>query len=432
MPTPYTLNRPINILHVEDDKNWQSSVEGRLKRIVPKVSGQELKLTSTTDFVGHYERILAGEFDLLILDLRAEHESYEGEYAGKELWDKLSNTQFIPVIFLTGNETILKGEVQPPGFVEVVAKSFANWYEKLEEAFTRIWDQRLIQIRSAVQSCLTTRPPEIIRTFYKEFVERYNQAGQSVTEDTATVAKLLARHIVESLEQDLVGGVRLAVATEAEGEVDDSTEKVDAADVYNVPPSLSYLCTGMLLRDPESKELWVVVTPTCDLVEAGGRHAKCGQVLMLPVKSVSEWSVFKDWQEQLERVEELNQKHLAKEQAAKAKQPPNSELRSATERLKELEKTIWEFVELRSSNLRFYYLPALLKLIPQAYLDFQQTSVKEYAEVREWARVANLASPFAEHLQSKYAQYVGRIGVPEPRRDAMQRLMDQVKDALNK
>lgn len=397
----------LRILHVEDDLEYQEQVKERLDMYVPAVTAARHELVSTADFAAYEQDVMDGEFDLLVLDLRGANVEIEGEYAGRDLWGRVTLSGYIPVIFLTGNEQALDQVPRPSGFVEVVPKG-GLWFEHLKDALSRIWDQRVIQIRFAVRDELhrLAHPHLILKSFYKDFAQSYLQATPLSPHNKDVVARLTARYVVDALEENLAKAIESALNVRI------PHEKADSVDFYHVPRRLDSIAAGYILREPDESQLWVVVTPTCDLVDSGGRVPKCDRPLLIPVRDVKNLPLLVEWKEKAAALRQYEEERQG--------QQPNRELKDKQKHVGDLERRIWEFVELRNPSLRYYYLPPLLNLIPQGYLDFQEIGSAKLSDLKRWKTVAAISSPFAEHLQSKFSGYLGRIGVPEPVRAAME------------
>jgi len=70
----------------------------------------------------------------------------------------------------------------------------------------------------------------------------------------------------------------------------------------------------------------------------------------------------------------------------------------------------------RDSNFgspeRFHFLPGICD-VPGLIVDFQALEDMRLTDARSLDCVASLASPFGEHLSSRFLRYIGRLGTPD-------------------
>jgi CheY-like chemotaxis protein len=322
------------------------------------------------DFDRAEERLKVEYFDMVILDVRESHGpslSQTVEARGRELFERISAVRWVPVIFYTAVPEQVRGLEQPP-LVQIVTK---NRLEELLEG-----------VRAGLESGVPTASrrigelvDEVVRRYLRDHVSP-NWAELSDADRAEIVPVALRRASAELAEES----VRI-LDRDLHGSSGNTVDHSSAARVYLRPPVTQHVTAADILLDPEGQR-WLVLTPTCDLyedpVEDGvptGRTAKADFV-------------------RLARATPLMESKLVSEANAGA-------------RGKNVLKSVFE----EKSN-RYRVLPKFLN-IPALLVDFEDVTSHPMTEVRGWARVATLDSPFAEALLTTHSRIVGRVGTPE-------------------
>lgn len=314
------------------------------------------------------------QIDLVVLDVR---DSSQGqgivpglESRGRELYDRIAKTRWVPVIFCTN----VPGQVQDlasPPLVQVVTK---HRLEEVEEAVR-------VGLQSGVPS-LTRRLGNLVDREIRDFLRGVIAPNWSdmAEADQQQIAPLLVHRLAAWLKENAI--------RELDGALDGADDAVvghaSAARTYLKPPVTVHLTAADLLRDPEGS-WWLVLTPACDLYEdlptpQPGRQlrkAKAEYVRVAKADPLFESALVAKWRE---------------EGTGKA--------RDAVLRV------------FRTDDNRFRLLPQYLE-IPHLLLDLENVKSVPLAEARSWDRVATLDSPFAEAMLTAHSHSVGRIGTPD-------------------
>jgi len=226
-----------------------------------------------------------------------------------------------------------------------------------------------------------------------EFVEK-NWA--SLSDNRADMMHLLLRHLSVSLGH----GAAEMTARLGYGSDDGAEDTVHASRYYAALPSEDYT-TGDILRGPrflpanddggESVCWYVIVTPSCDLVE--GRR-KADFVVLVECRPIES---FPEYNRLLEAGSE------------------DSSFTTKSDRLKSLFRSRPH----GQQHGRYHYLPAAWT-VPHLMVDNQQIVSVPYDDlVERYEKVASLDSPFAEEFVHQFTRYVGRLGTPELDLDAI-------------
>jgi hypothetical protein len=165
-------------------------------------------------------------------------------------------------------------------------------------------------------------------------------------------------------------------------------DKAHPAEYYIMPPMGNDVLFGdvrVLTTFDGSGEIRVVVWPSCDLVTSGQRKPKVARISCVLARPLSELPEMKAWREAPD-------------------QPKRRQAIGAIVRNRRKGEGI--------SEDRFHYLPAF-GTIPDLVVDFQETDRLPVEVVSESKCLGTVASPFAEHLATRYLRYIGRDGIPD-------------------
>ncbi|WP_371095859.1 hypothetical protein [Streptomyces sanglieri] len=360
------------ILVVDDEEDIAGELKDMLEEELSDLGS--ISIETEQDF-GEAELILAREqIDLVVLDVR---DSSQGpgivpglERRGRDLYDRIAKTRWVPVIFCTN----VPGQVQDleaPPLVQVVTK------HRLDEVLEAV----RIGLQSGVPS-LTRRLGDLmdreIRDFLRDVIAP-NWPGMAEA-DQQQIAPLLVHRLAAWLKENAI--------RELDGALDGADGTVvghsSAARTYLKPPVTLHLTAADLLRDPEGS-WWLVLTPACDLYEDPPvphpsrplRKAKAEFVRVAKAGPLFESTLVAKWREE-----------------------GTNKNRDALLRV------------FRTDDNRFQLLPQYLD-IPHLLLDRENVKSVPLAEARSWDRVATLDSPFAEATLTAHSHAVGRIGTPD-------------------
>ena len=387
------MNEPWRILIVDDEDQNAELVAESIRSAARNESGKDPIVDIEPGFDAAMARLAAHRFDLVILDVRdqpratLDQESLPS-YPGINVFDNIREHRFIPIIFYSAVPAEVQSHNNPP-FVQVVSKIAEDSVRDLREAVTLAFKSDFPRIYRVLED----HSAAVTRDFMIEFVEKN---WDTLSDNRADMMHLLLRHLMASLGRGAAG----MTAKLGYGAEDPSEGAVHASRYYTALPSSEY-STGDILRGPQSlltkdnedgADCWyVIVTPSCDLVENRTKAEYVVLVQCRPLKS------FKEYVKLL------------------AAGPEDSQLKTRTDRLKSL---------LRSNPHgrqpdRYHYLPAAWT-VPDLIVDNQMAVSVPYDDFAErYEKVASLDSPFAEELVHRFARYIGRLGTPDLDLDAI-------------
>jgi len=275
------------LLFVDDDPDFCRQVQEFLEgEIIPPGDRQQVK--TLNDFGDTLDELEVQRFDLLILDVRlGPHSITPDEEAGITTLQAIRQRRFIPVVFYTGLPHLVRHLVTP--LVQVVEKTAE--LPRLLDSLSSIFATRL----SAVNRALIRHLETIQRDYMWDFVaNHWEQFGD--TSDHTSLAYLLARRLatslsgsgIQQLAQELGDSIGTAVT---EGQM-------HPMQYYVIPPVEPAPLAGDVYQGQigEHNGLWVLLTPSCDMVT--GRE-KADLVLLARCLPLTEQVEYQQWRDGL-------------------------------------------------------------------------------------------------------------------------------------
>ncbi|MFB7442243.1 hypothetical protein ACFC01_28630 [Streptomyces mirabilis] len=368
------------VLIVDDDPEMIARVREVLQEDLPE-DVKNIDFHTEELFTDAHDRLTREDFDLVILDVRdtsSGSPTTEIEARGREVYEAIARTRWLPVVFFTGVPQQVR-ELEAPPLVRVVTKN--DW--------TGISTAVTIGLRSGV-SGLRRRITEFVEDKTRAFLRRTVAPHweQFVSADQDDLAMIIVNRLAAELKENALN----ELGYRADGFSTTGTEPVQAARLYLMPTVTRHLTATDLLVDVNG-DWWVVLTPACDLYEDDpekvekprtakaqyGRVAKADRVLS--EDGSSESPVIMQW---LESSRSGKDKSVAKPAFG-------------------------------DNQNRYRYLPAFLE-IPDLLVDFENVMsvpLRDLSAESKYRRVATLDSPFSEAMLNAYSRSVGRIGIPD-------------------
>lgn len=316
-------------------------------------SDLDVEVLVENDFHHGYQRVAAGECDIVVLDVRRDRGTEpEDRVRGRRVYSEIRETRFIPVIFWTAlPDEVIDSEMEP--LVRVFAKEDLS---KVPDAIKAAISSGVVNVMSEIESHVAG----VMRSYlWEELAPNWQEDTGG---DPKEVAYMLITRIASSLRARNISGLMGR-----------------ASHRYVYPPVSDALESGQLVqrtrqRAGEAVQEWcVVLTPACDLVQG-----KADFVLLARAYPLDGVQRFKDW-------------------------TANSSSRAKWNELERL---------LAGGLPRYTYLPAF-RDIPDLIVDFEDTFTVAARLMRPYKAKASLSSPFSEAVLAKHSQFLGRIGTPD-------------------
>lgn len=362
------------VLVVDDVPEVGTTISELLESYVPVSDPRPVTARFEESFDKAVELLVSETFDILVLDIRDKSGHTPSDEAGIEVFDEIRMRRFIPIIFYTALPDVCAGISNAP-FVQTVSKIALDPITDLEEAIENVISSDLPRLLQSVSNHLA----DVERAFMANFVEHN---WPDLVDRPEDVAYLLSRRLAASFEE---GAESLAQEL---GQVGRTTlgDAIHPTRYYVQPPNSSYKM-GDLLAAPRSTEedadairLYVVLTPSCDLVLRSGLM-KADKVVLSRCFALDSFEAYQDW-----------------------KSAPSAK---KTELLRKLLTS-----RPKGQEDRYFYLPAAWN-VPDSLADLQSVTSIPREELESYRKIASLDSPFAEALSYQFNRYMGRVGMPD-------------------
>ena len=374
------MEAPWRILVVDDAEGVASDTAEWLNGATHsgRVS-QPVEVVAEDSFDNALELVSRGGFDLLVLDVfdqagAAARIGALPEPEGRGVFEQVRSTRFIPIVFLTALPNEVADHEYAP-FVQIVSKGDFDPMEALLECVEVCITSPFPRLYRALQAHIDS----VSRDFMVKFVEKEWEFLKDRHQD---VAHLLMRRLGVSFDGGSI------VLTGKPGTTSPVVGKVPPIRYYIVPP-LDELRTGGILKapassssaNPDSSTRYVIMTPTCDLVEGRGNADAVVLAECIPLETFTE---YQNWTE--------------------ADEGSNRKKKNLLQLLKSNPQ--------KGQQNRYFYLPHAWTL-PNMMVDFQRISHITYADLNEYTIEAHLDAPYAEALSHQFHCYLGRVGTPD-------------------
>ncbi|MER6998259.1 hypothetical protein [Streptomyces sp. NPDC000410] len=358
------------VLIVEDEVDIAEELSEMLVEELSDLGRLDIHVENDFD---EAERLLESQaFDLVVLDVRDATRGGSPAHPnlqGRELYDRIAKTRWVPVVFCTGLAEQVSDLAKPP-LIQVVPKN------RLDDAVTAIRDGLESGV-PALTRHITALVDEHVRGFLRDEIATNWNRLEAV--DRSQIAPALVHRLAAWLKENAVEALGAALGSSE----DRVMGHASTARMYLMPPVTKHVTAADVLRDSQDG-WWVVLTPACDLYEdlpsGGNRAAKAEYVRLAKAVPLSEAPLMARW--------------------VKAGSPDKGRERNAALEM------------FRGNSARYRILPKYLD-IPDLLVDFEIVQSVPLAEVRSWTRVATLDSPFAEAMLTSHGHTVARIGTPD-------------------
>lgn len=353
------MSKEIKILYVDDD--MENFIDLRDVLVGKTINDYIMTVDSETSFENAVKKSL--KYNLIILDLFKRDAMFGGTDEGSAIFEDICSYIFVPVIFYSANPASvahLRSQV-----VGVANKS--DDIESLLFEIKRLTKHNLPLLKEKVHSFVEDE----FRKYFWETIQRKNDIFKPESDDIS-LGYMLLRNMADSLSRD---NIRQVLEDETIKE-----DKVHPMEFYIYPTDTTKeFQTGEILRHKQSKNVYVVLTPSCDFIDRGDKKRKVDYVLLLKTSLLIETNEYQ-----------------------KYNQTKNKE---NTERLRKI-------IDSGKSD-RYFFLPQT-PFIENRIIDFQNKESVSYEQLcSNFERMAKLDNPYAQSMAATYTRYYNRIGFPD-------------------
>lgn len=366
--------KELRILYVDDDVENQQD----LKDVISgkQINKQTVTIDCESDFESSVDR--SREYHIVILDLYKGDATNGGEDEGSKIFEKVKDNFFIPVIFYSGNiNEVKKFKSQVVGVA-----SKGDGVDALIAEIDRLTKHNLPFLKNNVHTYIEGE----FKKYFWEIIQKENDKFTPDADDFS-LGYMLLRNIADSLSKENIKNII--------GDDSIKDDKVHPMEFYIYPmDSTKEFENAEIVKERETGNIFVILTPSCDFVSGNGRKRKVENVLLATTMRLEETDEYKGYMKSKKDSDENNQ---------------NQELH------KKLENKICSLKQFLNSSKsdRFFFLPGT-PFIENRVIDFQKKTEVSYDSLRNsYERITKLDSPFAQSMTAQFIRYYNRIGFPD-------------------
>lgn len=312
-------------------------------------------------------------FDAAIIDLKLGGADTEGK-GNKAIREIKQNLRF-PVFVMTGFIGELDKDLQEENvFYKTYRSTDKNVPELLEE-ISGLYNTGITNIlgkKGKIESFLQ-------EIFWKHIAGNMNY-WKSEIKKPQECEKILLRYILAYLSGYL--------------EMDEAGEFLcyNPAEFYIVPPIRKYVFTGDILKKKSDGELFIVLTPACDLAQG-----KAKDITLVTIED-----------RDMEFV--AQQKRVLSETLPESESEENKKLH---QQKKEEAVRILRGLLTNNLSFKYHFLPPTKQFLG-GFVNFQKITAVKLAEINnDFDRIASVTEKFIKDIVARFSHYYARQGQPD-------------------
>lgn len=352
------MSDTIKILYVDDDIENFNDLKDVLNG--KTINGYEITIDSETYFEHAVEKSL--EYNLIILDLFKGNAMSGGVDKGSAIYDSIRSSIFVPIIFYSAN----------PASVAHLRSQVLGVANKLDDIASllseieRLTKHNLPLLKGKVHAFIEDE----FKKYFWGTIQPKNNIFKPEADDLS-LGYMLLRNMADTLSRD---NIRQLLGDDTIKE-----DKVHPMEFYIYPTdTTTEYQTGEIIKNKETDEIFVILTPSCDFIKRGTSERKVDHILLLKTILLTETKEYKRY---------------------------NKDKGKYTESLK-------QFIN-SSKGDRYFFLPQT-PFIENRVIDFQNKEIVSYEQLcANFERIAKLDNPYAQSMSATYTRYYNRIGFPD-------------------
>ena len=365
----------LKILYIEDDKDNREELIELLSDW--EINDCKIIIEGEESFEIATRRICEDGFHMVILDLYKGRAGDGGEMLGLTTLEDVKSHIFVPIIFYSGNTSAvreLKSQV-----IGVATKGGVEGIDELKNEIGRLTSHSLPFINENIHAFINGK----IKEYFWDIIQENNTTFKPDDNDHS-LGYLLLRNICNSLSRDNIYKIL--------GDDSIAEDKVHPMEFYIYPRDVeSEYETGDILKNNESNDVYVILTPSCDFVGRAGKGRKVNYVLLAHTTLLTD---IPDFSKYLEYKNKVNKSEADIKQENRYKG-----------NLKQLIQS--------SGNDRYFFLPST-PFIDNRVIDFQNKIMVVYEDLNlKFNRLAKLDDPYSQAMSTSFIRYYNRIGFPD-------------------
>ena len=379
----------LKVLYIEDDSENREELKEALSG--ETINNCIITLDCDESFDNAARKVHDQNYHLVILDIMKGTEDL-----GSEIFSQIRAVFFTPIIFYaakTAEVESLKSQV-----VGVASK--IDGIEALKAEIDRLTKHGLPLLKEKVHLFIE----EEFKRYFWDTIQNQNNIFKAGEEDFS-LGYLLLRKFADSLSKESIKEILH----------DDfiSTDKVHPMEFYIYPTEINreYEC-GEIIKNKDSNEVCIVLTPSCDFIKRAGKKRKAEHVLLARTGLLTSRPEYTSIIDLNARIAETNKS--INELAVKGRTDDNLQNKAedlANRRTKKI-VSFRQFVNSGDSD-RYFFLPGT-PFIDDRVIDFQDKLMVSYESLKtDFVRLAKLDNPYAQSMLSSFIRYYNRIGFPD-------------------
>lgn len=353
------MNTDLKVLYIDDDKSYHNDIKELLAG--EEYCGYTLQIECTDSFETGI--LASSQYHLVILDLYRGQAMQGGENVGSNSYKEIQEKIFIPIIFFSGYP---KDVAELRSQVIGVATKGDGGLDELKSEIERLTKNNLPILKEKVHAFIEDE----FKKYFWGTIQPKNNIFKPEADDLS-LGYMLLRNMADTLSRD---NIRQLLGDDTIKE-----DKVHPMEFYIYPTdTTTEYQTGEIIKNKETDEIFVILTPSCDFIKRGTSERKVDHILLLKTILLTETKEYKRYNNDKEKY------------AESLKQFINS-----------------------SKGDRYFFLPQT-PFIENRVIDFQNKEIVSYEQLcAKFERIAKLDNPYAQSMAATHARYYNRIGCPD-------------------
>jgi hypothetical protein len=337
-------------------------------------------------------------YHIVILDLYRGDATNGGKEVGSEIFKKVRDAFFVPIVFYSGNISgikDLKSQV-----VGVASKG--GEIDELKSEIERLTRHNLPFLKESIHECIEDE----FKKYFWDVIQEQNDIFKPDAADYS-LGYMLLRNFADSLSKN---NIKRIVCDDSIKE-----DKVHPMEFYIYPMNKKkeYEC-GEIVRRKSNNDICVILTPSCDFVKRSDGKRKADNILLAIttlLTSTQEYTKFLGIKKEYNKIAEYEDM-LRKAKDGNEERDINNKIMKVQNSISNLKSSFTQYINSGKSD-RYFFLPGT-PFIENRVVDFQKQEIVSFSSLQDdFERVAKLDNPFAQSMVSSFIRYYDRIGFPD-------------------
>lgn len=320
-------------------------------------------------------KAISSHFDAAIVDIKLEDDKPGSEPGGQTLINKLLKEFRIPTFVYTGT---------PAHFEHLENKEniFFRRYVKVEVGIKDILNKIKLIFDSGITKIIGRRgliEKNLDMIFWTHIADNLDEEYLS-SDSEKKILRYITAHLHEYLDLDESGDF----------------EKYTPNEVYIHPPINPRIHTGNILKEKNTSDYFIVLTPACDLAQK-----KAKSILIAPIENFKNDGIIKQTINEIKNTKKSIEKKKDGEDVLKKKLA-----------VKDAEDNLEKLIG-NNYSPKYYFLP-LSNCFDGGLIDFRKLITVNQKDLEEkYKPKASVTAPFLKDIIAHFSFYYSRQGAPD-------------------